>query len=216
MAQYVTAGMQVDFASTLATAKTMSAITNVTSAVATLEASHGVAVNEYVLFTTSGWSLLQGRVARASAVVTNDVTFAGLDTSSTAFYPAGQGTGTVQEITWTSIGTVAQDVNVGGGEPNYTPTTLLSSYVETREVTTLSPYEIVLPIVWDPAATFLSAMTTVSTTRAASAVRFRHPSGPIIVAGAKIVYKAMPSFENGLLRSTVVVTFTGEPMVYTS
>ena len=216
MAQYVTAGMQVDFASALGASKNMTAASNATGMVATLEASHGVAVSEYVLFTTSGWSLLQGRVARASAVATNDVTFAGLDTSSVSFYPAGGGTGTVQEITWSSIGTVAQDVAISGGEPNYTPTTLLSSYVETQEVTTLSPYQVELPIVWDPAATFLSAMNTVSSTRAASGVRFRHPSGPIIVAGAKIVYKALPSFENGLLRSKVIVTFTGEPMIYTS
>lgn len=216
MAQYVSAGMQVDYASSLATAKSMTAISNDTSAVATLEASHGVAANEFVLFTTSGWPLLQGRVARASGVATNDVTFAGLDTSSTTLYPAGLGTGTVQEITWSSLGTVARDVQVSGGEPNYQDATLLSDYVEKELVTTLTPYRVTLPLMWDHSAAFVANAVTFTMLQSATAIRFRHPSGPVIVAGAKIVYKQMPTIENGILKSSIVVTFTGEPMVYTS
>lgn len=216
MAQYVTAGMQVDYASALGTAKTMSVITNATSAVATLESSHGVAVGEYVLFTTSGWPLLQGRVARASAVATNDVTFASLDTSSTVRYPAGLGVGTVQELTWSSLGTVARDAQITGGEPNYGDATLLSDYVEKELVTTLTPYRVTLPLLWDPAASFVANAVSFTELQTATAIRFRHPAGPVICAGAKIVYKQMPAFENGIMRTTIVVTFTGEPMVYTS
>lgn len=216
MTVYVVAGTQIDYASSLATSKNMTAVNNATSAVATLEASHGVAANEYVLFTTSGWPLLQGRVARASSVATNDVTFAGLDTSSTLLYPAGSGTGTVQEITWSTLGTVARDTQLAGGEPNYGDATLVSDYTEKEVVTTLSAYKLTLPVFWDPAASFVSNAVSFTLLQSATAIRLRHPSGPIVCAGAKIVYKAMPSFDNGIYKTSIIVTFTGEPMVYTS
>lgn len=217
MAQYSTAGVQVDYVSTLGAAKSMTAVSNATSAVATLEASHGVAANEYVLFATSGWSLLQGRIARASAVSTNDVTFAGLDTSSTTLYGAGLGTGTVQEVTWASLGSIAaKDVAVAGGDPNYAETTLLGSFVDTEIVTTLSAYKITIPIVWDPAASPVANLVSFTQLQTATGIRFRHPAGPIICMGAKLVYKQLPQFDGGVWKSTVVATLTGEPMVYTS
>lgn len=91
-------GLKFAIASVIGTSKTMSALSNATEAVATLEASHGVAVNDIVIV-SSGWNALDQRVARAKTVATNDVTLEGIDTSSTTLFPAGSGIGSVREVT---------------------------------------------------------------------------------------------------------------------
>lgn len=103
---------------TLGTLKAVSAITNASSAVATLEASHGVIVGDILQF-TSGWPDLDGKVVRISAVSTNDVTLEGFDTTDTTKFPPGSGTGSIKEVTgWTNI---AQILTIGkaGGEQQY-------------------------------------------------------------------------------------------------
>src|ERR1044071_9930324 len=103
MTAQVSQGSQVAIASTYGSGFTVSAITNASEGVATLSSSHGVTVGD-IFELSSGWDLLDKRLARAKAVATNDVTLESIDTSSTNMYPAGQGTGTGREITaWTSI-----------------------------------------------------------------------------------------------------------------
>lgn len=135
------AGATVSIATTYGTAKNMTAITNAAEAVATLEASHGITVGDY-FEVTSGWGKLNGRIVRAKTVATNDVTLEGIDTTSTADYPAGSGTGTVREVTaWTQISNVKQDsFSVSGGEQQFTDATPLESTVEQQFPTRRSPY----------------------------------------------------------------------------
>lgn len=114
-------GTQVAIASAYATAVNMTAITNATEAVATLGASHNVVVGDYIEI-TSGWSLLNGRIARAKTVSVNDVTLEGIDTSDVDRYPAGEGVGSVREITaWTSISQIKKDggITKEGGDDKF-------------------------------------------------------------------------------------------------
>ncbi len=90
-----TTGLVLAAVSTCATAVNMTAITNASEAVATLQAGHGVLVGD-LLEMTSGWGRLNGRLVRAKTVATNDVTLEGVNTTSTVNYPAGAGTGTVR------------------------------------------------------------------------------------------------------------------------
>jgi len=119
MARTPVNGMVLAIAATFGATKTMSAITNATSAVATFEASHGVIVTDIVQIVTSGWAKAVGRVARASVVATNDVTLESLNTSNTTDFPAAGGAGTVREIaTWTTVGQILNDsVQSTGGTP---------------------------------------------------------------------------------------------------
>jgi len=99
----------------------MSAITNATSAIATLEAAHGIIVSDILQIVTSGWPKIAGRVARASNVATNDITLENLDSANTSDYPTGSGAGTVREITtWTPIGQILNgSFASSGGEQQY-------------------------------------------------------------------------------------------------
>jgi hypothetical protein len=131
----IAVGSRFHFGSVLAAAKTMSAITNAAEAVATLEASHGIAVGDYLIVATSGWGLLAGRALRAKAVATNDVTLEGLDTQDTSAYPPGAGAGTVQEVsTWTELTQIAT-IETSGGEQNFADASSIVD-VDDREIPT--------------------------------------------------------------------------------
>jgi Phage tail tube protein, TTP len=121
MARTPVNGLVISIASAFGATKTMSAITNATSAVATLEAAHGVVNSDILQIVTTGWPRLAGRVARVSNVATNNVTLESLNTSNTTDYPTGSGAGTVREVsTWTVVGQILNDSFASsGGEQQY-------------------------------------------------------------------------------------------------
>lgn len=109
-----TQGLQLAIATSYLAVKSMTAVSKAANAVATLEASHGVAAQD-IVEVTSGWKYLDGRIVRVSAVSTNDVTLEGMDTQSSDF-PTGEGVGSVREITgWTRITGLLPDIGVSGG-----------------------------------------------------------------------------------------------------
>jgi hypothetical protein len=115
MAITKTTGLQLAIASTYGSSKTMSAVSNASTGVATLQSSHGVLEGD-IMEVTSGWKRLNNRIIRAGTVATNDVNLEGVSTSSTSDYPAGEGVGSIREITaWTSITGLRPDFTTSGG-----------------------------------------------------------------------------------------------------
>jgi hypothetical protein len=199
-------GSKVEFASALASAKSMSAITNASSAVATLEASHGVSVGDYIVITTSGWSRLQGRVCRVSAVDTNDVTLEGVDTSDTALYPAGQGAGTVQEVTWTEISQIA-GIQPSGGEQQFADASFLSDADDEQVPANRTAVVYAFPIHDDPALSWYSSF------RAACAaglrpIRLTSAAGKITLLNGYWSFGELPQISR-TETTKVGATFTG-------
>src|SRR4051794_11554114 len=124
-------GAIVSIASGYGAAKNMSALTNATTAIGTLEASHGVIVGDFIEV-TSGWSRLTDKVVRASVVSTNDVSLEGINTLLTSIYPAGSGTGTIREITgWTQLSQVLSSSS-NGGEQQFLEYQFLESDAQKR------------------------------------------------------------------------------------
>ena len=151
MAITLATGTQLSIASTYGNAVNMTAITNATEAVATLAAGHGVVVGDF-LEITSGWDLLSGRIVRAKAVATNDVTLEGINTTSTTNYPAGTGTGTIRRITaWTTISQV-QSFDTAGGDLNFADITTVTDKTQKQIPTTRSAQTFSLTV-FDDAST---------------------------------------------------------------
>lgn len=177
MAVGIGAGASVSIATTYGTQFTISAITNATEAVATLSASHGVAVGDFIEV-TSGWAKLNKRVVRIKTVATNDVTLEGINTSSTTDYPAGTGAGTGREITaWTNISNIKADsFSTSGGDQKYASTTALESTIETQMPTTRSPYEVNWAVM--DTSSGLTAAENAAAQQALTAIR--------VVAGASV------------------------------
>lgn len=210
------AGTAFAIASAHAVSKTMSAISNATSAVATLEVSHGVAVNDYVEF-TSGWDLLNGRVARASAVAINDVTFSNIDTSSTTLYPAASGVGSVREITtWTALSQITSEWGINGGDQNFSDATFVSHLIRQRVPTDRNPLEISLPFFWDASLAWLSAARTASVAGTPIAIRMTFPNSNILVANTYLSLRDTPTVVDGTLRGQIDLSMIGYAAIYTS
>lgn len=114
MAQVPT-GSTFYVASTIASAKTTTIVTNASEAVVT-SAAHGYSNGDFVIV-YSGWGRLHKRAFRIKTVTTDTFVLEGADTSSTTYFPAGTGIGTVTKVsTFTQITTVMSPSS-SGGEP---------------------------------------------------------------------------------------------------
>lgn len=208
------AGTRFELATAYAAAKTMSVLTNNANAVATLEAAHGVAVSEFVEI-TSGWDLLSGRIARASAVATNDVTLEGIDTADTAQYPPGSGIGSVREIsTWTSLSQISPDFSVSGGDQNFSDVTFVSNLIRQRIPTDRNPIEITLPYFFDLTLPWVASVRSAANASAPRAFRMIFPNSTRLVCNAYWSIREVPTVSDGTLRGQIDLSIVGQPTVY--
>ena len=123
MAQVPT-GTTFYIASTYASSKTTTIVTNATEAVVT-SAAHGYSNGDFVEM-TSGWGRLNRRVFRIKSIATDTFVLENGDTSNTTFFPAGTGIGSVRKISaFTQITKVMRPTSSGGD-----PKTVQYKYVE--------------------------------------------------------------------------------------
>lgn len=127
MAQVPT-GSTFYIASTIAAAQATTVVTNATEAVVTC-AAHGYSNGDFVLM-TSGWGRVNKRAFRIKSVATNTFVLESCDTTSTTYFPAGTGIGTVSKVgTFTQITTVMNPAS-SGGEPKTVNYKFVESDVE--------------------------------------------------------------------------------------
>jgi len=123
MAQVPT-GSTFFIASAFAASKTTTIVTNATEAGVT-SAAHGYS-NGDIVEMTSGWGRLNRRNFRIKSVATDTFVLEGADTSSTTYYPAGTGVGSVRKIsTFTQLTTIMNPQSTGGD-----PKTVTYKFIE--------------------------------------------------------------------------------------
>lgn len=182
----------MSIASTYGTTKNMTALTNATEGVATLEATHGVIVGD-LIEVTSGWSRLSGRIARAKTVSTNDVTLEGINTSSTTSYPAGSGTGTIREITaWTQL-TQIVSWQMNGGDPQFTTYSFLEDDTQRQIPTSKSAESINFELGDDQSLAWYDKLVAADEDRLNRAIRVVLPSGAILLYNGVISFNKSPT-----------------------
>lgn len=209
-------GSTISLASTYGADKTLSALSNANPGVATLEASHGVIVGD-ILVVTSGWAKLNGRVARASVVATNDVSLEGMNTTSTTSYPSGSGTGTVKEVTaWQQI-TQILETNSSGGEQQFHTYSFLEDDNEHQIPTVKSPVAYKFKIADDATLAHYSVLDAADLGRLPQAVRLVLPSGSVLYWNAYITLSRIPTLtKNELMALEVTMSLVADPTRYTS
>lgn len=207
-------GAQIAIASAYGAVRTMSAITNAASAVATLEASHGVVVND-ILEITSGWSKLTNRIVRASAVATNDVTLGGINTASTTNYPAGAGVGTVREISaWTQL-TQVLEATTNGGDQQFFTYSFLEDDTEKQIPTQQSPMSFEITLADDASLPWFSVLQTASDDRLQRAVRITLPSGAVLYYNGFVSFNESPTLtKNNLMAVRATISLTARQTRY--
>lgn len=216
MTQRVPNGLVLSIASTFGTSFNITAVTNANPAVATMAVGHAVAAQDIIEITTSGWDGLERRVARVSALATNDATLEGIDTSSTSQYPAGGGGGTGREVTaWTPL---SQIISVGrnGGEQQYADATLLSDLVLGRQVPTIrSPISMTITVAEDPAMTWLSTVRSAAASRNPTPFRIAYPGAGFLYGSAVWSLLEVPTMEaNAIMQVTLDLALVSLPTRY--
>lgn len=216
MAITLATGTQVAIASTYGTGFTITAITNANPAVATLSASHGVIVGDFIEI-TSGWDLLTQKIVRVSAVSTNDVTLEGINTISTTNYPAGTGTGTGREITaWTSI-TQIQSIGSGGGDQQYADISTIVDRIQKQIPTVRSAQTIDLTVFDDPSLSWYSVVDTASSTSALTGMRIVFPNASRLLANGYFSLQKTPQVNiNAPLTASISFSAAAEPVRYST
>lgn len=214
MKLYLPNGSVVSMAATYGTAKAMSSISNAVEAVATLEATHGVVAND-VLEVSSGWGRLDGRVAVAKSVSTNDVTLKEIDTSSTTLYTAGGGVGTVREVlTWVEFDPTKWEPT--GGEQQFAETQPMTANRVIRAPSVKSAVVINFEVADDPSKPYYDAMIAADEDKQARIIRVVSADGLTVryyngfVSLNKIPTGALNQF--AMLKGSI--SLVAEPTVY--
>lgn len=129
MAQVPT-GTTIFIASAFGSALTTSTASNATECVLGMASTSGLS-NGDIVEVTSGWGRLNKRAFRVKSLVANtSITLEGADTSSTTFFPAGSGTGSVRKVsTFTEVTSITA-ISSSGGEPKTVNYKFLASDVE--------------------------------------------------------------------------------------
>ncbi len=209
-------GTILSVAASYGTDKAMSVLTNANPGVATLEAAHAIVVGD-VFEITSGWPVLDGRIARASAVSTNDVTVEGIDTTSTTIYPAGAGIGHVREIlTWTPLSQILTSQSQGGVQ-NFVDFQFLEASVQKRLPTVKTALGMTLDIADDATLAFYTLLRAADQDRLVRAVRAVLPTGAVIYYNAIISFNDNPTLDiNNVMKVNVALSFNAPLTRYAS
>lgn len=196
-----------------ASAKTITALTNANPASAT-SASHGYVDNDEILL-VSGWEDASNTIWRADQQDVNTFTIQGLNSSSTAFYPAGSGTGTAQKVgTWVQIPQVL-GINTSGGDPRYTTISPLASRNSTNIPTGFNPANTTLTIGHDPADVNYLAMVDISRTLTPVAFKMTLGGGGTTYGYGYLAVNETPSLnQNQVNTVTVALAFQGRQISY--
>jgi Phage tail tube protein, TTP len=219
MARTAVNGSTLSIAATFGATKTMSAVSNASSAIATLEAAHGVSTNDILQVVSSGWSKLIDRVAKVTGVATNDVTLGGIDTSNTSDYPTGSGAGTVREVaTWTQVAQIHTDtLQPSGGAPTKQSFQYLDQLQATEEFVGEEPSSIQFEIDDDPTLGGQILLETLTASRESRPFLFTAPNGYKLYGAGTFFISSAPILRPNLSwRRIVTVSYKGRTSQYTS
>jgi hypothetical protein len=215
MSYYFPEGSRIYFSSTLAAAKTVSILTNANPALATATA-HGYSDNDEILL-NSGWEDAHEAVWRVDQQSADTFLVLGLDSSNTAFYPAGTGIGSASKVSsWVEIPQwlgIATD----GGDPRFTEIAPLSRRNAFKVPTGFNPYGITLTLGHDPANAAWLQMLALSRTLSKTAFKIALGGGGTMYMYGYMACSEMPSLNvNEPNKATVAISSLNRPISYST
>lgn len=209
-------GTLIQYTTTLASAVTVSAATNANPCAVTTSTSHGYATNDELLY-TSNWSDVNESIFKFTSATATTGTLQQFDSSSTSFYPAGSGVGTLQKLSgWTTIPQLL-DISTSGGDPRYTQIELLANRNTIQVATGFNATAFNFVIADDPASSVIQDMLRLSRTLTKVGLK-------ILVGGSAPTYgygfltlSELPQMQrNQVNRLSGVLTMNGRPTRYAS
>ncbi len=206
MAQVPT-GSTFYIASTIASAKTTTVVTNASEAVVT-SAAHGYSNGDFVVI-TSGWGRLNRRAFRIKSVTTDTFVLEGAETSNTTYFPAGTGVGTVSKVsTFTQITTVMSPSS-SGGEPKTVNYKFIESDVEFSINDGFGATSYTLDLDADAIGTAgYTALKTLTDVQTDTILKIVTRSGSILLVPCTVALNEAVSFQDGQINK-VKASFNG-------
>ncbi len=205
----------IALATTYAAGIAFSALTNANPAQATATA-HGL-TDGAILAVTSGWGKLNDRVVRVTGSATNDFDLEGIDTSSTAQYPAGAGTGTVRAITaWTQISQVL-DMQSSGGDQGFVTYGFMEDDRDIQIPDRISPQTLNLTMADDSSLAGYIALKAAAEAAAVRAVRLTMPNGALVYFNGYVSFNETPVLTKGQVNAVrAQISLVSRPVRYAS
>jgi hypothetical protein len=205
-------GSRFQFSTTLASAKTITALTNANPAVATSTA-HGYVTNDEILL-NSGWEDAKDTVYKITVIDANSFSIQGLNATNTSFYPAGTGIGTCQKVSaFTDIPQVLS-ISPSGGDPRYTDVQLLASRNGTRIPTGFNATTQTLTLAHDPLLASYQTMLDISRTQTKVVFRVLASGGSEYGYGYMAVNEVPSKSSNQVNTVTAAINYLGRSITY--
>lgn len=208
-------GATASIASAYGSSLPFTAASNAAETVLTMASTAGVAIGDYVEV-TSGWGLLDGRLARIKALTANtSITLELINTSDTSKYPSGAGAGGVRKIsTWTQLSQIGANLQVSGGDQEYADITTLMDRTKRQIPTTRTPIQVTLPTFFDPALAWVQTVRTAMETATPAGALIVYPNGSRTVGNAYWGMREVPTIEDSTLRGEVSLSYSAQPITY--
>jgi len=196
--------------SALAAADTITAITKANPGVVSA-AAHGMIAGAYAVHTIQGMHQLDDMVVRVANPAAGTYELEGLDTTAFDTFTSG----TAQEITFGTSLTTATSVNASGGDFDFIDVTTIHDNVKKQIPGTANPATFSFENIWDPADAGLLALKSASDTQAKRAIKFTFGNGKILVFTGYVGCSMLPTGgAQDVVKTSVVITMFGKPMVY--
>nr|DAR05270.1 MAG TPA: tail tube protein [Caudoviricetes sp.] len=205
MASNFANGTVVSISSAFGDSMAISAITNASSAVATVAST--VLMDDIVLL-SSDWSGINQRAARVSAFATNAATLENIDTSDTTVYPAGEGTGSLVAVkTWVQINQITE-VSKSGGDANFEQWQFLEDRtgMQRQRPTYRSAKSIDLTMHFDPKLDWYSTLLSANAAGDLRILRVVSPQGDVALYPGYVSFDGDPTIAINT-NETVVLSF---------
>lgn len=210
MAWKIPNGGTFQHAATYAAPLTFTAISNATEAVATVVGAT-LAVGDIVLV-SSGWTPLNGRVARVRVATATAITLEGIDTSDTQIYPALGGAGSLKKIlTWVLVPQI-NDVAFSGGDQNYLAVAFLEDSQGRETPTDKSPARMTLTVADDPAQAYVPIVQAADASTTVHASRLNLPGKDTIYYGAFTSWSPQPVVARGAVMTRTITLALQAPI----
>lgn len=204
--------VQVSLQSALATADTITGITNANPGVVTSTA-HGMANGDYVVLTVNGMPALNDRVVRIANVAANTFELEGVDTTLLGTFTSGS----AQAVTFGTTMTTLTGINASGGDPEFADVTTIHDNIRKQVPVVTSPMTMSFDSLFDAGDAGLVALKAAADALAKRAVRISFSSGSKIVFSGYVSASLTPTGSaQEAVKTGVTLTAAGRPTVYSS
>lgn len=215
MAITLTTGTTLSVAKTYAAAATFSAATNASQCQLTTDAIHSLAAGDYIEV-RSGWGLLDQRLVRCATGTTGStIVLEGINTTSTAKYPAGTGAGSVRKVTaWSQI-TQVKTLSASGGEQQFADVTSVVDVVARQMPTIRGAVTMTVDVYDDPTLAWYADVSAADEARTPYGLLMSFPNGSKLVANSYWGLMRVPTMaQNEALMTQISLSYAAEPVRY--